>query len=216
MLAPLVDEELIGFQLNTTLNPQATGPFLHHLSTDDERWLIQLQQNKLYFNWIKKDDQPVGAYPGFSTVYKRFEDVYQQATAPTKKALSDISIDQLIKTYSLLYQDRLFWEAHIADLSQIGRILRINTPSVPGANKESYFPNNIAAKYTVPIKEIGGFANINITTHTSDGRQMLILQCELKGKVENQDAKQWFQNSHEIQVKFFEQIFHQDILSQWQ
>ena len=69
---PLVDETMSGFQITQELNPERMGSILIRLRSDDDHWMCQVQTNKIYLNWIRPDHEPVGNYPGFTAVYRRF------------------------------------------------------------------------------------------------------------------------------------------------
>ena len=70
---PLPDDSLSAYRLNTELNPVNTGPFLLRLRDDKQKWLYQLQRNKLYVNWVRSDIEEVGQCVGFDEILSRFE-----------------------------------------------------------------------------------------------------------------------------------------------
>ncbi len=206
---PLADEFLEDYRLLTSISSQE-GPFLQRLRKQDNKWLAQIQFNKLYYNWIRRDNQSVGEYPGFTYIFNEFKKILEKTVSYTGVSVS--GIHSQIKHYSLLYQDRVMWQDHIDDLAKIDKILKISIPSI------SYATNNLFSRYTLPLSEIDGYADLRINTAAStieQNRQMLIIQVEIKSKAERFEIDEWFNKAHELQIDFFEQIFQPNILSQW-
>ena len=57
ILSPLVVENLNGFQLVSNLDPSLTGPLLLRRRSSDSKWLLQIQSNSVYLNWIRNDSE---------------------------------------------------------------------------------------------------------------------------------------------------------------
>jgi len=216
---PILDEELQGFQLISSVAPQY-GVAKFRMFSEDDIWLVQLQQNKVYFNWIRKDVMKVGNYPGFSEVFKEFLNVYKIVESKIKKSQPNLDLQTTVKQYELLYQDRLPWQTYMDDLDQIKEFLNIKIPTLPSFDGEKeYPPNNISSFYTIPVEEVGGYCKITVNTQPADirdNRQILKIEVVLRGKNESDSIEKWFDRSNKIQKQFFEKFFSNKILTKWQ
>ncbi|SFE95773.1 TIGR04255 family protein [Thermoflexibacter ruber] len=214
---PLFDEELQDFRLLTNLNLHQTGQAVYRLQNESEKRLIQLQHNKFFFNWVRKDNQSVGEYPGFTKLYNLFSNGYESIVKKFAKLLPDMEVDNYVKYYELHYQDRLNWQQYITDLSEIDKILKIRIPFMPNLNGGIYAPNNIFSKFTIPMPDQVGFSTITISTASSEqGEQLLVVECSIKGKkVEALSRKEWFLKARDMQLQLFDQLFQAEILQSW-
>jgi uncharacterized protein (TIGR04255 family) len=194
------------------MNYSNAGFSLYRLTSADKKWMIQIQQNFILLNWIRQDDQIVGQYPGFEVVYKRFKTVLDRVKEKFRQAQGDIDFYKQIKTYTLTYQDRIFWQEHIENLSSINKLLNLSVPTIPGADNI----DNISVKYTLPFKEIGGYGVMSINSAIiPPSNNILILECRIKGKYEGERIDDWFKSANQVQVKSFENIIENNILKKW-
>lgn len=212
--SPLPDETLKGYTIENIIEAELTGAFLTRLFSVDDHWLLQLQNNKFFFNWLRRDDLPTGKYPGYMEICRRFDELFNESLESI--VFDKNNLNTAVKHYSLIYQDRIFWQDHIKNLSDIGEIIKIELPSLPRTMASSSTPTNIFFKSTIPVEEIGGHVNININTGISSNRPVLILQSEIYGKKDSGSMLEWFDVSRNIQQNLFENIFQQEILRQWQ
>ncbi|MDR4509519.1 MAG: TIGR04255 family protein [Candidatus Brocadiaceae bacterium] len=205
---PLEDLNLQNYILEPQINYNNTGPLLYRLSTHDSKWLVQLQFNKIFFSWIRKDEEEVGNFPGYNAVCGKFSQLVSFAQ-------NKLHGEFPVKFCELTYQDRIIWQEHIDDLSQVDKILKITLPTIKTA-KSTHAPNNLFSKYTIPVDTIGGYAIISINTATTkDDRQLLNFQCTLRGSVENMLIDDWYSNANSIQSKLFTDLFNEELLTSW-
>lgn len=202
---PLEDLEMVDYSLEPKIDYNYTGPVLYRLSTLDTNWLVQLQFNKIFFNWIKKDEEREKNYPGFTSIYKR----YAQLAAFVQNNLHS---EFPVKFCELTYQDRIFWQEHIDDLSEINKIMKIILPSISDKGR-IYSPNNIFSKYTLPVEKIGGYAIVSINTATTkENKQVISFQCTLRGAVKDMLIDDWYEVAREMQNKLFNDSFNERFL----
>jgi uncharacterized protein (TIGR04255 family) len=201
---PLADGELKDFVLETSLNHDQTGHILYQLNTNDLHWLVQIQFNKFFHSWVRRNDEDVGSYPGYTEIYKKF--------SLLKTLIHDISKTELaVKFYELTYQDRIFWQNYICDLSEVDRILKIKMPVIKTGNR-IYSPNNIFSKCTIPIDKVGGFALVSVNTATAkNNRQIISFQCTIRGLNEHLTVNEWYETAHVIQIDLFNDFFDQKV-----
>ena len=202
---PLADEAMSGFQITQELNSDRMGSVLIRLRSDDGNWMCQVQANKVYLNWIRPDHEPVGNYPGFTAIYRRFV----KALDALSFSLADFSTD-FVKYYDLSYHDRLEWQDHIASLSDVHKIIRLKPPEV--GTPEGF--NNIFSRYTYRNVSLGGYGILAINTDTAvTGKQVLKVESTLRGI--HQSGEAWFTEAHRVQYDHFTQLFRPEILVQW-
>ena len=204
---PLVDETMSGFQVTQELNPDRMGSVLIRLRSDDDNWMCQVQANKVYLNWIRPDHEPVGNYPGYTAVYRRFG----QALDALDLSSADFTTDS-VKYYDLSYHDRLEWQEHIASLSDAHKIMRLKPPEIEAP--EGF--NNLISRYTYRYDPLGGYGTFSVNTDTAaTGKQVLKFESTLRGITPHHTSDTWFNEAHMVQYDHFSRIFTPEILAQW-
>ncbi|MBM4054900.1 MAG: TIGR04255 family protein [Planctomycetes bacterium] len=202
---PLEDLEMNDYLMEPKIDYNSTGPVLYRLSTVDTNWLVQLQFNKIFFNWIKKDEERETMYPGFTGIYKKYSRLVSFIQ-------NNLHSEFSVKFCELTYQDRIFWQEHIDDLSEINKIIKIILPSIRD-NDITYSPNNIFSKCTLPVKKIGGYAIVSINTATTkENKQVISFQCTLRGAVKDMLIDNWYEIAREMQIKLFQDSFNEKFL----
>jgi uncharacterized protein (TIGR04255 family) len=204
---PLVDEWMSGFQITQELNPDRTGAVLIRLRSDDDNWMCQIQVNKVYLNWIRPDHEPVGNYPGYTAVYRKFGDLLNALSLGFSEFTSDS-----VKYYDLTYHDRLEWQEYIDSLSDAYKIMRFRPPEIE--TPEGL--NNSFSRYTYSYDSLGGYGIFAVNTATAaTGKQVLQLESTLRGITPHQSSDAWFNAAHMVQYDHFSRIFTPEILEQW-
>jgi len=207
LVQPLPLEVLNGFQVRLNYDPNS-GPYLVRKWSNNTKWLLQIQANMFFLNWIRLDTEPVGTYIGFSSIRDKFFSIIA-----TLEDVMKVHLRSDIVFCDLTYHDRVKWQSEISDLSEIAKIMNINTP--PKFSEHGY--NNIFSRYTFHDFELNGFGLININTDTAnDGEQLIKLESCLRGKnAINSDIETWFNQAHTKQLKIFDQIFTEEIKTKW-
>lgn len=212
---PIADEELKGFKLFSGINIDACGPGIHQLRNREGDKMVQLQWNKVYLNWIRGDQKNVGTYPGFVNLMSEFLSLFDQIAKVVQGVNPSVDILRSVKYYELLYQDRFIWLEYISTLKDIKKIVNISPPTFL-FNQKEIAVNNIFSNYTIPIEELGGYAKIALNTGTSDfEKQLFIAQIGIQGDSQGRKINEWFNDSHNYQIAFFEQIFTNELLKTW-
>ena len=207
ILSPLVIENLDGFQLVSNLDPLLTGPFLLRRRSSDNKWLLQIQSNSVYLNWIRNDSEPVGNYIGYNAVYEQFVCILD-----TIEKTLDIGMYEDISMVDLSYGDRIEWQKYIPELSKVKDIINISTP--PIFSKEGY--NNLFARYTYEDSDLNGFGLLNINTATSiQGSQVIKIETVLRGNLQGFTFPTWFEEAHKKQSFIFDGLFTEYLKGEW-
>lgn len=207
ILPPLVVEELVGFQVQQNLIPAFSGPMLVRRRTTDRKWLLQMQLNKLYLNWRRTDQEPVGDYVGYQTIKERLIGIIEEI-----KKVTGVDPYLMIELLDVTYHDRLVWTEYIDQLGKLNEIMAINVPPVFSA--DGY--NNIFNKYTFKDSVLGGFGIIDINTATSvDDKQMIKFISRLRGYLPEKSLSEWFDLAHSKQINIFESVFVDSTKESW-
>lgn len=205
--APLLDESLANGMIKRVLDPSKSGQFLLRLRTSDRKWLVQLQGNKVYFNWSRLDSEPVGHYPGFDAIFGRFHKVIDivKETVGLDCTTADL--------FDLTYQDRISWGSVIPDLSQISMVLKI--PHGPNLNHETQV---IDYKQVYTVQELGGHGTSSIQTGvmlSTEESQLIQFQNVLVGNVDGMSFADWMQLARQKQLEIFMQTFQESLVETW-
>ena len=202
---PLVFEELNGFQIQPMASDLGAGPFLVRRRTNDAKWLLQIQSNKIYLNWIRKDDEPVGTYFGFSKIKEFYIAILEKISG-----VADVKTNHSL--YDLSYHDRVEWQSIIPDISEINAIM--NTMSPPKFSEEGY--NNLFSRYTYPASDIGGYGLLGINTDTSvSQKQVIRFESNLRGIIPQKTFDEWMTLAHQKQLSIFESCFSEKLKDLW-
>ena len=203
---PLTIEIMEGFNLISVLNKDG-GPFLVRRRTVDRKWLVQLQTNAVYVNWIRPDTAPDTQYVGFDEVRKKFF-----AVVSTLEDRFDISLRNDIAFCELTYTDMFPWQDEIQELSQLNKLMNVNTP--PKFSELGY--NNNFSRFTFHDFSIHGFGVININTTTSlSGKQLIRVETNLRGNPAG-DIEGWLKLAHAKQHNIFDDLFKEELKKKWQ
>jgi uncharacterized protein (TIGR04255 family) len=207
IVPPLSIDILNGFQLQPSFN-QNCGPFLIRKKSIDKKWLLQIQADRIYLNWIRLDTEPVGNYVGFSAIKNKFLSILANLGEILK-----VNLLENVALCELTYHDRLKWREEIPELSQINQIMDIGAP--PAFSEQGY--NNIFSRFTFHDFKIQGFGVISINTATAiDGEQLIKLESNLRGVAVDGDIDNWLGLAHIKQDDIFEKIFKEKIKQKWQ
>jgi len=202
---PLILEELNGFRLQPIASDIVAGPFMVRRRTNDAKWLLQIQSNKIYLNWIRKDDEPVGTYIGFTKIKAFFDEIIEKISG-----VLDVKMNHLL--YELSYQDRVEWQDIISDISKINTIMNIASP--PKFSAEGY--NNLFSRYTYPASDIGGYGLLGINTDTSIfQKQILRFESILRGFIQQKTFDEWMDIAHNKQLFIFDNSFNEKLKVSW-
>lgn len=211
---PQGDSVLIDGILQTSLDYSKSGFSTYRLYTSDNKYHVFVQQDAIRFHWVRTDIEPVGNYPGFSTVYEKFSNIY--STVENLQASYDQKLSSEVKSYTLAYVDRINFEEYKTQGFSIEDVILTSFPSFSVKNK-TYKSNNCFNRYSVNCEEINGYSIIGINTPTLAGfGQIFIVENTLRGYVDDMPMKDWFDIAHTAQLSFFENTFTKKILKVWE
>lgn len=203
-LGPIADEVMLANGIpQQFVNPNESGPVLYRFSDPNLQWLVQVQYNKIYLNWIRVDGRQVGDYPGYGAIWTRFENLLRSLS------LTDIELKQ-VKYLDLTYQDRFTWHGQIESPGDVDEIMEMRIAALPqGANKSFFLASNYA------LEDLGGFASLQVQQPAPAGQDILSVQLSTKGLLPDVSLAKWFDLAHGVQTDFFQSFFKQRLLDSW-
>lgn len=212
-LTPLPDEKL---ESNINLlvfdnNSTKSGIVLHRLRNENGNELVQIQGDKLYFNWIRTDDKnPEGQYQGFSKNYN----VFKKLLAYLFKQTSEDILSK-ISYIDLTYHDRIIWTDYISDLSEIENLLNLKL-NINILNQSKL--NVCNTRFISKLEEGKGFITLSINTDYLHNTQNKILgvECSIKEFEITSDIDAMFVKLRNSQNTIFKNIINNKILEKWQ
>jgi uncharacterized protein (TIGR04255 family) len=154
--------------------------------------LIQLQPDKLLFNWKKTD---VGEeYPNFSVVFEEFMKHYESL-----KGESDI--DSRINQVEVTYLDHILLEDFEIKDFNTGAILNV-------LNFENRPINHFKVEYSIPVEDLRG--NIRVSIHSAkrnnDLKNIIVLESTCRGALGKNSISEWFDTAHKRLTNLFDNL----------
>jgi flagellar biosynthesis regulator FlaF len=212
-LTPLPDESLESDKnlLAFDNNSAKSGIVLHRLRNESGSELIQIQGDKLYFNWIRTDDKnPEDQYKGFSKNYNIFKKLLAYLIEHTSE-----DILTQISYIDLTYHDRIIWTNYISDLSEIENLLNIKL-NINILNESKL--NVCNTRFISKLEEGKGFITLSINTDYLHNNQNKILgvECSIKEFDIKSDIDILFVKLRDNQYTIFKNIINGKILEKWQ
>jgi uncharacterized protein (TIGR04255 family) len=180
---------------------------LYRLRNNEGSRLIQIQGNKIYFNWIRPDIQkPDGHYPGYEAVFKEFSSFIDLALNGVSPELKN-----KISYYELTYQDRVFYLDYIASLSEINKLLNINVDMIDSSNEVVQF--NFGQTEILNEEKDIGILNISKAISLDVKKDIISIEYSVLGN--SIDMVNWFEKSRQRQNEVFRKLINKTILESW-
>jgi len=206
-------EELQNGNISQVLDQFNSGIIAHWLNSKDFIYKVYLLQNAMIFYWNRRDDMPsVSRYPGYSSVFEKFSDVCEKMNSIASERSVDLKSD--IRLYSLTYQDRVNPESYKNMGVSLKDVLTLNNPFIT-FGEEKYLSENCVCKYSINLPYLNGYSITSINTPTFPGQgQAILVENKIKGYLESMAG--WFDLAHQSQLSFFESIFTESVLKNWE
>lgn len=183
----------------------------YRLSSKDFIYSVDLNPNSFQVTWRRRDDMPsISTYPGYENLSARFNEVF--------KIIKEIGIakgillDKEVRLYNLKYTDRVNLNLYKENGVRLQDIIKVKYPPIL-FDDTAFYSENYLGKYTINLPSYNSYAIVNINTPTMPNGQHLYLDCSIKGQSDNSTI--WFEQAHKSQLSFFENIFTDSILKDW-
>ncbi|MEO6903530.1 MAG: TIGR04255 family protein [Bacteroidia bacterium] len=210
----ILEEDWIDNNLSVNVDYGKSGFSLYRLYSADGYYLVQIQQNCILLNWVKKDEIAVGKYPGFTVLFSKFKNIIESVILKFKdhEDLKDLDFKKQIKSYSLTYLDRVRMDSNN---NSCLKILNLKLPKITNEENDVN-PETILSKFVMPCPQINGHNSLTINTaNDTHNNRILIVENRIKGNNSLDTIDEWFIAAHKIQVDLFENLFTKEILSSW-
>lgn len=205
---PLFIEEVVNDHLQPVMNPVISGQVLYRRRTTDRKWLLQIQKNLIYLNWIRTDSENVGDYVGFNKVFAKFKNILNKI-----KEELDIDVYANIYLCDITYNDRIeLSENGIPNLTVLEDYLNISVPSFPYETNRILF--NHRDSFVDKEIKLFGIIDLNLVVN-SQKRDFLQLGIVLRGGISQIGFDKWFEEAHLKQHSIFESVVKQKLLDKW-
>ncbi len=162
--------------------------------------LIQIQQDRLLFNWRRKEDQE--QYPHFKVVLADFMEVYNFIN-------SKVQLDGQLKQYEVTYWDQInIEEFGRSDYNPKGalKILSIDSEI-----------NGIDVQYSIPNSEMGGNLRVGLRqgVRNSDMKKIILLETTMRGFSDKIPIAEWCDKAHNQLLTYFDSIITDNAFKKW-
>lgn len=168
----------------------------------DENKLVQIQPDRLLFNWRKTND--TDEYPHFSNVYHEFKNIYEK--------LSEIcSFENKDNQLEVAYVDHIIIDEFGKNDFNPSEIL-----SIFNIDKKKTV-NSIEQNITFPVKNLLGNINLQIVsaTRNNDKRKIFRMESTCRGARKNEPMDNWYENAHNELLKLFSNITTEKAKQVW-
>jgi len=163
--------------------------FLHH----QKHKLIQMQPDRLLFNWRKMDDHSV--YPKYDTLFADFYHIIQLISEKSK-----VNLLEKVNQYEFTYIDHVYIDSFGLENYDVSEVFSI-------------FPygkavKNFTINYAIPEDNIGGVLDVSIRTakHKQNNRKLFVIENTCRGFSSGKTISTWFDEAHTILQENFLRI----------
>lgn len=205
---PLDDQIMYDDNIVSQLDVSKTGTVMYRRLSIDRNKMIQLQGNKIYYNWIRQDNDngDTNLYPGFDMLFPDFLKVITEIESLLKK-----KIDDDILMFDLTYQDRLIVGNSGSNLAtdvyndiKISNFGFLDSTDILSVNQSSSFKDS----------SLNGYGIVSVSSSSYlDKDSIISTQIVLRGA--GMDMIGWMEKAHEKQLQIFESIFSERLSGKW-
>jgi len=173
---------------------------LFHRTSNDK--LIQIQPNKLMFNWRRANDGD--EYPHFNNVLKEFFDVYNQLDNYCNLSDKDNQLE-------VTYVDHIFMDKFGRDDYNPVNILKIFNI------KDKDKLTSVEQQMIFPVEKLHGnmYIKINSATQNQDQRKILRVATTCRGARKDMSMEAWYDLAHNKLIDLFENITTENAKDIW-
>ena len=182
--------------------------FIH----ENEDQILQVQRDRFTFNWRKTDSDQ--KYPGFSTIYERFQDFYSRFCLTIEKL--DVGSVQPLQ-YELTYIDQLMYGESWNSIYDVGKIFNMFNDSF---ESEHFWEGaeSLNFRTTFPVRDLHSRLHVAISNRLKMPEKIHTLQTDftLRGSPENADYEiaTWFNLARDRINDKFVSMFSENIQTQ--
>lgn len=174
---------------------------------DDETKIVQIQQTRFYYNWIRLEDKQI--YPRFHKVYKEFTTLLMEF----EDFIAKNNIEKILPIeYALTYVNYVPQGSMWQTLSDIHRIFPDMRWRKAAQRRYLSEPTDINFRYVFPIKDRPGQLTAIVQRGTRKSDQVPVLRFEIQAQATDADGlpehspasmSKWFRAAREAIVLGF-------------
>lgn len=165
--------------------------------------LIQIQPDRLLFNWRKTSDEQ--DYPHFHNVLKEFLEVYNGL----KKYCE---LDENLNQQEVTYVDHILME----DFERSNDYNPSNILNIYNIDEKTKI-NSLFQFFTIPVKNLNGNMHLQLksATRNQDNRNIISMESICRGAPSGRSLKQWYYEAHDNLIELFKNITTKNAKEKW-
>ncbi len=186
---PAVIEDVDAPQTQRILNDWVSRK--HFIARERDR-LIQIQPDRILFNW-RKEDQQTKRYPRFDIVYKTFHEILNTAE-------KHLQTNSQRNQYEMTYVDHVPLKSFDLDNYDMSPIFKL----IEGGR--SY--KNLLLRYSIAHQSVGGVINATIKSgiRKDNKDRIVVLEATCRGFLPEITVDEWFSKAHKLLLEHFSDI----------
>ncbi len=161
----------------------------------DNETVIQIQSNKINFNWRKISED--SKYTNFSDVSKYFYYYLRKL-----EELNSLEFER--NQYEVSYINHI----KLKDFQNHPNSILSLTQSL-----EDF--NHLDLKFSYPMRDLGGNATVSVQKGIKMEEEILIVQFILRGYLPKKRIETWFNEAHDIILNLFKSTFSEKAIQFW-
>jgi uncharacterized protein (TIGR04255 family) len=164
-----------------------------HIIHKGKNKLIQVQSDRLLFNWRKEDTTE--DYPHYDVVYKLFAQIVETISKKVNKEIA-----KKINQYEFTYINHIY-------LNEFG-MNEYEPSDIFNIIQQKHQLKDINLEYSIPQEDIGGVLNTSIKSakNKNDNRKLFVLENTCRGFSSSTSMNMWFSSAHKILLDNFVNI----------
>lgn len=185
------------------------------LVSDDETQIIQLQQTRFYYNWLKAREEQI--YPRYSKVYKAFTNRFSKLS----DFIAKNNIGELVPIeYALTYINHIEQGESWQSFADIHKVLPDISWRKSRRRKYLSEPSDVNFRYVFPIHDQAGRLTVTVQRGIRKSDQVPILRLELAAQASAADGlpkhsqksmSEWFNAARKAIVLGFLDLTNEDV-----
>ena len=196
---PAIIESVTNQPTQQILNSFCSRKHIIHKNKDK---LIQIQPDKIFFNWRKEKDH--NEYPHFDKIFEIFTHIIKTIHKRLKNELYD-----KISQYEMTYIDHIIIKDFSLTNYKPGTIFKLI--------KDEIEFKDIDFNFSIPYQKIGGVLNSSLKSavKSDDKEKLFVFENTCRGYEPSLEMNEWFNSAHDILINNFLNIITKQAKKVW-
>jgi len=167
---------------------------------ETENKLIQLQPDRLLFNWRKSSSKE--EYPHFKNVYEEFKRIFDYLD-------NRCEFKHMINQLEVTYLDHIIMDDFKRNDFNLNNIVNNFDFDLPVKS----INNNVS----FPVESLSGNLNLGLKSaiRNADQKKIVIMETTCRGSLNNYPFEKWFETAHKELLNFFIQNTTDEAKNKW-